>query len=132
MDDGRGRVAVYAKALKEFNALQQSVLDVAQDAGLIDPESRKLWEHEFYVPFYRVMEEDQSGTMGPGQIGGLVGQRAFKKLKGGQEKLGDLLGNTLSNWSHLLSGSMKNLAAQAALTAAVDIGIADAIQAAGE
>src|SRR3546814_9221834 len=98
MDDGRGRVAVYAKALKEFNALQQSVLDVAQDAGLIDPESRKLWEHEFYVPFYRVMEEDQSGTMGPGQIGGLVGQRAFKKLKGGQEKLGDLLGNTLSNW----------------------------------
>src|SRR3546814_655538 len=73
------------------------------------------------------MEEDQSGTMGPGQIGGLVGQRAFKKLKGGQEKLGDLLGNTLSNWSHLLSGSMKNLAAQAALTAAVDIGIADAI-----
>src|SRR3546814_13604366 len=65
MDDGRGRVAVYAKALKEFNALQQSVLDVAQDAGLIDPESRKLWEHEFYVPFSRVMEEDQSGTMGP-------------------------------------------------------------------
>src|SRR3546814_7742819 len=60
MDDGRGRVAVYAKALKEFNALQQSVLDVAQDAGLIDPESRKLWEQEFYVPFYRVMEEAQS------------------------------------------------------------------------
>lgn len=130
MEDGRSRSEVYAKALKEFNGLQQSVLDVAQEAGLIDPESRALWEHEFYVPFYRVMEEDGTGTMGPGQIGGLVGQQAFKKLKGGQEKLGDLLGNTLSNWSHLLSASMKNMAAQKALDAAVDMGIAQKLKAA--
>lgn len=118
---------VYTKALKEFNDLQKSVMDVAQEAGLINGESRNLWEHEFYVPFYRVMEEDQTGTMGPGQIGGLVGQRAFKKLKGGQEKLGDLLGNTLSNWSHLLSASMKNLAAQQALEAAQKVGIAEKV-----
>lgn len=130
MQDGRKRSDVYAKALREFNDLQKSVLDVAEEAGLIDPQSRKLWEHEFYVPFYRVMEEDRTGSMGPGQISGLVGQQAFKRLKGGQEKLGDLLGNTLSNWSHLLSASMKNLAAQQALQTAEQVGIATPLRAA--
>ncbi|MDS1141698.1 LPD38 domain-containing protein [Pusillimonas sp. SM2304] len=126
----KDRAQVYAKALKEFNELQQSVMDVAEQAGLIDADGRKTWEHEFYVPFYRVMEEDQTGTMGPGQVNGLVGQRAFKKLKGGQEKLGDLLGNTLSNWSHLLSASMKNLAAQKALETAQEVGVAEKVRAA--
>jgi len=127
MADGRSRKQVYDKALKEFNALQHSVLDVAEKAGLIDGETRHLWENEFYVPFYRVMEEDQTGLLGPGQVGGLVGQYAFKKLKGGQERLGDLLGNTLANWSHLLSASMKNLAAQEAMRSAVDMGIAEKV-----
>ncbi|MBN9402047.1 MAG: hypothetical protein J0I30_04410, partial [Burkholderiales bacterium] len=75
-------------------------------------------------------ENDATGTMGPGQISGLVGQRAFKKLKGGKEKLGDLTANTVSNWSHLLSASMKNLAAQGAMESAVEMGIAEKIGAA--
>ncbi len=130
MADGRRRADVYAAALKDLNVLQKSVLDVAQDAGLINREARKLWEHNFYVPFYREMENDATGTMGPGQISGLVGQRAFKKLKGGKEKLGDLTANTVSNWSHLLSASMKNLAAQGAMESAVEMGIAEKIGAA--
>lgn len=130
MQDGRRRADVYAAALKDLNVLQKSVLDVAQDAGLINREARKLWEHDFYVPFYRVMEDDNTGTMGPGQISGLVGQRAFKKLKGGKEKLGDLTANTVANWSHLLSASMKNLAAQGAMESAVEMGIAEKIGAA--
>ena len=111
----------------EFNTLQRSVLDVAQQSGLVDPSARKLWESEFYVPFYRVMEDDATGTMGPGQIGGLVGQSA-KRLKGGTDKLGDLVANTVSNWSHLLSASMKNLAAQGALQEAEKLGIATRVR----
>ncbi|KCV32038.1 hypothetical protein L490_5225, partial [Bordetella bronchiseptica 00-P-2796] len=124
MADGRNRAQVYADALADFNKLQRSVLDVAEGAGLIDSGSRKLWESEFYVPFYRVMEDDNSGAMGPGQIGGLVGQQAYKRLKGGTDKLGDLVANTVSNWSHLLSAGMKNLAAQGALREAVRLGVA--------
>ncbi|TJZ69760.1 LPD38 domain-containing protein [Chitiniphilus eburneus] len=127
MADGRSRAGTFAKAIAQFRAYQKAVLDVATEAGLIDGKGRELWESEFYVPFYRVMEEDGTGTAGPGQIGGIVGQRAFQKLKGGKEPLGDLLANTLSNWSHLLSASMKNLAAQRALTAAEKAGIAEQI-----
>jgi len=128
MADGRDRAAVYREALAQFNELQRSVLDVAQQAGLVDPSARKLWESEFYVPFYRVMEDDATGTMGPGQIGGLVGQHAYKRLKGGTDKLGDLVANTVSNWSHLLSASMKNLAAQTALQEAEKLGIASRVR----
>lgn len=128
MADGRDRAAVYREALAEFNALQRSVMDVAQEAGLVDPSARQLWESEFYVPFYRVMEDDASGSMGPGQIGGLVGQHAYKRLKGGTDKLGDLVANTVSNWSHLLSASMKNLAAQGALQEAEKLGIATRVR----
>lgn len=123
MADGRDRAA-----LAEFNTLQRSVLGVAQEAGLVDPSARQLWESEFYVPFYRVMEDDATGTMGPGQIGGLVGQHAYKRLKGGTDKLGDLVANTLSNWSNLLSASMKNLAARGALQEAEKLGIATRVR----
>lgn len=128
MADGRERSTVYRDALRQFNELQRSVMDVAQQAGLVDPSSRALWESEFYVPFYRVMEDDATGTMGPGQIGGLVGQHAYKRLKGGTDKLGDLVANTVSNWSHLLSASMKNLAAQGALREAERLGIASRVR----
>ncbi|MGZ9893017.1 LPD5 domain-containing protein [Bordetella bronchiseptica] len=129
MADGRNRAKVYAAALADFNQLQRSVLDVAEGAGLIDGGSRKLWESEFYVPFYRVMEDDNSGVMGPGQIGGLVGQQAYKRLRGGTDKLGDLVANTVSNWSHLLSAGMKNLAAQGALREAERLGVATPVRA---
>ncbi|MED5607771.1 LPD38 domain-containing protein [Pseudomonas sp. JH-2] len=127
MEGGGSRTLAYAQAQKEFAAYQRSVLDVAEKAGLIDPGARKLWENEFYVPFYRVMEEGD-GTAGPGQIGGLTGQRAFQKLKGGKEPLGDLMANTLANWSHLLTASMKNLAATNALKAAEPMGVATPVR----
>lgn len=127
MDDGRSRAVVYRDVLKQFNTYQKAVMDVAEQAGLIDGSSRKLWESEFYVPFYRVMEEGD-GTAGPGQIGGLTGQKAFKKLKGGKEPLGDLMANTLANWSHLLSASMKNMAANKALQAAEQMNIATRVR----
>src|SRR5690606_14676342 len=105
-----------------LNRYNRAVLDVAQDAGLIDAEGRKLWASEFYVPFFRVMEGDKA--VSPGQVGGLIRQQAIERLKGGAEPLGDLLQNTLANWSHLLTASMKNMAARGALDAAVDLGVA--------
>ena len=43
----------------------------------------------------------------------LVRQQAFKKLKGGTDKLNsDMLSNTLLNWSHLIEASAKCQAAQ--------------------
>lgn len=120
MPDGASRPELYRRVLKEFNGFGKAVLDIAEKAGLFNADERSLWEHDFYVPFYRVLEEGGAG--GPRNLSGLVGQHAFKRLKGGRERLNDLLANTLRNWSHLLSASAKNVAAREALLSAERLG----------
>jgi hypothetical protein len=121
----RHRAMIYADTLRTFNAFHKNILDMAEQSGLIDGADRKAWEHEFYVPFYRVAEEDGDGAFRGMSIGrGLVRQRAFQRLKGGQEQLNDLLTNTLMNWAHLIDASAKNRAALATLKAAEKLGAA--------
>ena len=122
MADGSSREAAYLKAFKDFTSYNKSVMDIAAKTGLIDEESRHLWEHDFYVPFYRIKNDDT--ISGPTKIKGLVRQQAFKQLKGGKENLGDLMENTLRNWSHLLSASLANQAAAKSLLAAERVGVA--------
>lgn len=119
MRDGRDRSTVYMDAAGKLRAFNESVLDIAEKSGLIDPESRALWANDFYVPFFRVMEE---GVAGPTIKSGLVNQYGVKKLKGGTKELNDLLKNTMMNWAHLMSASAKNRAASAALGAIERIG----------
>jgi hypothetical protein len=52
---------------------------------------------------------------------GLVNQYFSKALKGGEKPFGDLMENTLRNWSHILSASMKNEAANATIRAAIKL-----------
>lgn len=128
----RNRIAAYQDSLKTFNEFHKNALDMAEQSGLIDGESRALWEKEFYVPFYRVFEEE--GVRGATIKSGVVRQQAFKKLKGGQQKLNmDLLENTLMNWAHLLDAAAKNRAAKATMDVLVSTqnakGEANAIEA---
>lgn len=119
----RNRAEVYRDSLVTFNAFNKNVLDMAEQSGLIDADSRKLWEHEFYVPFYRVADDD--GVRGMNIKGSVVRQEAFKHLKGGKDKLNsDLLDNTLMNWAHLLDAGAKNRAAKASIEAAERMGLA--------
>ena len=122
MADGKLRSAVYLKAAADLTRYNKSVVDIAVRSGLIDEDSREFWEKDFYIPFYRLMEDD--GTKGPVRAPGLVRQYAFKTLKGGPEVIGDPLQNILSNWSHLLDASLKNNAAVKALEAAEQVGAA--------
>lgn len=125
--DGRNRKQAYDQALREFNRFQRAILDIAERAGEISPESRALWQSEFYIPFYRVAEETGQ-PFSPGNAG-LARQNVVKKLKGGTEKLGDPLENVLSNWSAMLSASMRNMAANKTLNEAVRLGAAERVPA---
>lgn len=118
----RDRTLIYRDAQKVFDEFNKNAMDMAEKSGLIDAESRHYWEHEFYVPFYRVSDE----RGGFGNVSkGLVRQQAFKQLKGGTDKLNsDLLANTLQNWSHLIDAAAKNRAAKATLEAAAAQGVA--------
>ena len=124
----RDRAVIYKDSLRKFNAFSKNVMDMAEQSGLIDGASRHLWEHEFYVPFYRVIENKEDNTVrGMNVKKGVVRQEAFKKLKGGTEGLNDLLSNTLMNWAHLIDAAAKNRAAKASLDAAVAMGAAQRV-----
>lgn len=120
----RDRPTIYNDSLRKFNEFNKNVMDMAEQSGLIDGLSRHMWEHEFYVPFYRVIDDDDSGVRGMNIKQGVVRQTAFKKLKGGKEGLNDLLANTLMNWAHLIDASAKNRAARETLKASVAMKIA--------
>ncbi len=121
----RDRALIYKDFNDNLSGFNKNILDMAEQSGLIDPESRKLWEHEFYVPFYRVADEDGGGVRGMSVKGSVLRQQAFKELKGGKNALNsDLLDNTLMNWAHLLDASAKNRAAKATIEAAERMGVA--------
>jgi Large polyvalent protein associated domain 38/Large polyvalent protein-associated domain 5/ADP-Ribosyltransferase in polyvalent proteins/Large polyvalent protein-associated domain 1 len=121
----RDRTLIYADALRTFNGFNKNVLDMAEQSGLIDGESRAIWEHDFYVPFYRVSNDEDGGIAGANVKSGMVRQQAFKELKGGANALNnDLLDNTLMNWAHLIDASAKNRAAVETLAAAERMGVA--------
>lgn len=126
MSDGRNRAEVYQQVRKEFMQYNKAVLDIAEQAGLIDKANRRTWENGFYLPFYRVADEDNNFSIG--HANKIVGQKAFSQLKGGTKALDDLLVNIVSNWSHLLTASMKNQAGITSLKSAVNLGIADKLE----
>lgn len=123
-ENNKDRGALYAEVFTEFQQYRDDVLAIAEQAGIITPENRAMWRDEFYVPFYRVMEEEKSA--GPMPSKGLSRQEAYKKLKGGKQNLNDLLQNTILNFNHLLAASMNNQAAAQAVDNAAELGIATA------
>ncbi|EGR3070228.1 hypothetical protein DMW20_11745 [Vibrio parahaemolyticus] len=120
--DGSSREALFDKVLNEFNEYRESVLKVAEGTGIITSENREMWSDQFYVPFYRVMENDTK--IGPHPTPGLSRQDAIKKLKGSQKQLGDLFDNTLMNFNFLIDASLRNRAAAQAIENAELAGIA--------
>lgn len=122
--NGQPRSRVYADSLTKLNEFNEAVLRLSRDSGLIDDSAYQLLKDLPYVPFYRVMEDEQAMT-GPRFSSGLVNQRAWKKLKGGSQKLNDdLLANVLQNWGHLYDAAAKNRAAVRSLRAAEAMGLA--------
>ena len=126
--NGKPRAEVYADVLKEMNKLNKSVLKVGLGSGLIDDKGYDRFSQDlFYIPFYKAMEDGD--IQGAKTASGLTRQEFSKMLKGGEKQFSDLMENTLRNWSHILSASMKNQAANASLQAAVKVNAAERLKA---
>lgn len=107
LDLAKGREAEFKAVAKEFAEFKRSVLDVAEQAGLIDPAGRQLWDHADWIPFYRQMADDT--TKAPGGKRGLSKQTSgIRQLKGGESAINDPLENILLNFQHLIDASLKN------------------------
>ena len=118
----KSRLEVYRQVQKDMNKLNQSVLKIAKEQGIIDEEAYKVYARDInYIPFYKMLDEN-SDVQAAATQSGLVNQYFSKALRGGEKPFGDLMENTLRNWSHILSAAMKNEAANATIRATMDIG----------
>jgi len=118
----KSRLEVYRQVQKDMNKLNRSVLKVALEQGIIDQQAFETLARDInYIPFYKMLDEN-SDVQAAATNTGLVNQYFSKALKGGEKPFGDLMENTLRNWSHILSASMKNEAANATIRATMDIG----------
>lgn len=107
---GNGKEALFEKVYQDYAKVNEAVLDLAEQAGLIDQSARAKWATEYYVPFYRV-DESEGLFSGPRSKKGLSHQSAaIKALKGGTLPTNDLLTNMLQGWTKRIDASMKNKA----------------------
>lgn len=115
------RLQRFKTAAAEYAAFKRSVLDVAQSAGLIDPESRRAWDHADYIPFYRQI--DERAVFAATGRKGLSGQSSgIRMLRGGDAALNDPMENLLMNFSRLIDASLKNNAINKTIRALEDAG----------
>jgi hypothetical protein len=120
MIDGRAKIDVYREVQREMNKLNRSVLNIALQQGLIDKKAYDVFASDInYIPFYKMMEDGD--LQGASTASGLGSQYFSRALEGGEKPFGDLMENTLRNWSHILSASMKNKAAAKTLEAASEL-----------
>lgn len=117
------RPDLWAKADKQYEALQQSVLDFAVEAGTINKDDMEVWKHAEYIPFYRIIT-DSFGEESPvvGLPGGKKIISGIHKLEGGKAALDNPLVNITKNWSILVTQAVKNNARTKAIDMALELG----------
>ncbi len=113
----------FQKHYETFKAYQNDFVDAGVATGVISKDAADMWRDEFYMPFYRVMKEDNE-TGAPVRPSGLSRQEAYKRFKGANIQVGDLLNNVIQNFSAITSASLKNQAAVQAMDNAMEAGVA--------
>jgi radical SAM superfamily enzyme YgiQ (UPF0313 family) len=100
----------------EFQAFNKNVLDFAEQAGLFSADQRASWEQEFYIPFYRVMEDSElrEQYLSAPSRGKIHLSSQIRRLYGAEAKIGDPIQNIIRNWSNLIGESMANTARSSA------------------
>jgi len=111
----------------EYADWNSQFLDWASEAGVINEDTRKLWEHADYVPFFRIKSDEMGGSFakraGMGGPGIANVTQPIKRLLGAKHPLGDIMENILVNFQHIAATTMKNKAAQLAVENLKDSGL---------
>ncbi|MBL3524113.1 hypothetical protein IM876_15650 [Serratia plymuthica] len=123
----KGNEALFDAQKKKYDAFIKSILDLQQDMGLIDPESRANWESAWYLPYYREAEDGE--VKGPWSARGIANQSStVRKLKGSELTIKDPIENLFNYVAKSVDASMKNEAMRRAVVNLADTGVMDVIE----
>ena len=119
----------FAEVFRQYQLFNDKLMQFLVDTGSIDQATKqRLMGTTDYVPFYRVIEEEQytEGLFGQVKKASQFAQNTtsafdnpdarikevLRKLKGGEERIGDLYENIFANTQAIVSAGMRNVAAQ--------------------
>ncbi|HHL2560767.1 TPA: LPD38 domain-containing protein [Yersinia enterocolitica] len=123
----RGNEALFDGQKKKYDAFIKSILDLQQDMGLIDPESRAQWEDAWYLPYYR--EAENGEVKGPWTSKGIANQSStVRKLKGSDLTIKDPIENLFNYVAKSVDASMKNEAMRRSVVNLADTGVLELIE----
>lgn len=122
----RGNEQLFADQKVKYDAFIKSIIDLQQDMGLIDPESRATWEDAWYLPYYR--EAENGETHGPWTTRGIANQSGtIRKLKGSDLTIKDPIENLFNYVAKSVDASMKNEAMRRSVTNLADTDMLETI-----
>lgn len=119
--------AKWESAARRLHEINNSFLDFAEKAGIIDAEARKSWQRDNYIPFYRMLDSYETGdleSMFP-KGGDNATVKTIKRLEGSKLVLGDGLENLIHAYTFLTKEGLKNLANKKALKLMLENGLAE-------
>ena len=92
-------------AFAGYQEWNKGLVDFAQSMGIIDPEARRAWRRNFYLPFHRVANQ----MMGERRPEALLGDwHGIRRLTGGTANLNPIMENIVQNAATLIKVAIKN------------------------
>ena len=107
---------------KEWIAYNDQLVQYMLDTGVISKANAdKFRKHGDYLPFYRQINGDDD-AVGPRIFQSISAVKAPRKIKGGEDPLGDFLENVVRNTQAAVQAGLKNVAARRAADVGMDVG----------
>lgn len=95
--------------VKEFKKINDPWVDFLRQTGNISPGMAEKWKANPYIPFFRMVGEEQVNQ--PKIRNATGGVKALKTLKGGTEPIADPIQGLVHNYAAMLDIGMQNVAA---------------------
>lgn len=119
----------FAEVYRQYQLFNDKLMQFLVDTGSIDQNTKsRLTGATDYVPFYRIIEDEMytEGLFGQVKRASAFAQNStsafdnpdarikdvLRKLKGGEERIGDLYENIFANTQAIVSAGMRNVAAK--------------------
>jgi hypothetical protein len=119
----------FATIQKEWITYNDALVQFMLDTGVLSQKQADEYrKHGDYLPFYRQIQGDDD-AVGPRIFQPISAVKQPRKLKGGEDPLGDFLENMVRNTQSAVQAGMKNIASRRAADVGKDVGMVDKVPA---
>jgi hypothetical protein len=103
----------FKQAFDDYQKYNEGMVKFLKDTGVLSDKEAEIWmQNADYIPFYRQMEGEEGGLVGPKVFSPIAGVAKPKKLKGGEAPLADFMETVVRNSRAAIEAGMKNVAGQ--------------------